>query len=365
MMNSWLHKFLKLPVLLTITICLISSLGFLVLYSAAGGNLYPWAYRQILNFALLFPMSILIATINIKTIYRFSYYFYFAVMFSLIAVEIFGTTAKGASRWLNLGFLKLQPSEPTKLAIVLMLARYFHDLKANQVNQFSKTFLGMLAVICPFALICKQPDLGTAIIVIIVAVSIFFASGIDTWKFIALGISVLGSLPIIWHMMYDYQKQRVMVFLDPNKDPLGNGYNIIQSKIAIGSGGLWGKGIGYGSQSHLDFLPEHQTDFVFATMSEELGFAGGISLLFLYSLVISISISIAINCRTMFGKLVSVGITTIFFSHAFINIAMVMGLLPAVGVPLPLVSYGGTMMSSMLIGFGLIMNAEIHRTTNF
>ncbi|MFY9590260.1 rod shape-determining protein RodA [Rickettsia endosymbiont of Halotydeus destructor] len=364
MQRNYLEQFKKLPLTLISFITIICVIGFMVLYSASNSNLQPWAYKQIVNFCIFLPLSIIIATLDLKLIFRFSYIFYFLVLLLLISVELFGSISMGGKRWIDLGIIKAQPSEPIKIAIVLMLARYFHSLNLEDLNKLYKVILPVMGIIIPVFLIIRQPDLGTGVICIIVSAFIFFAAGFRMRYFIIIGMSILICLPIAWSMMYDYQKKRVMVFLDPEKDPLGASYNIIQSKIAIGSGGLLGQGLNKGSQSHLDFLPEHQTDFIFATFAEEFGFVGGIFLLLLYSTVIIISLIIAINCRTVFSKLMVIGITAILFSHVFINIAMVMGLLPVVGVPLPLISYGGTMMVSMLIGFGFVMNAQVNQHTN-
>jgi rod shape determining protein RodA len=279
----------------------------------------------------------------------------------LIGVELFGSVAMGGQRWINLGLIKIQPSEPAKIAVVLMLAKYFHNVSHNDINKIHKLIIPIIAILIPCALIIKQPDLGTGMVVLIVSTIMLFALGVSIWKFITVGAAAIISLPIIWQMMYDYQKRRILMFWDPSQDPLGSGYNIIQSKIAIGSGGMLGKGLTQGTQSQLEFLPEHQTDFIFATMAEELGFIGGMVLVTLYAMVIILSLLIAINSKSLFGKLIAIGITSIFFSHIFINMGMVMGLLPVVGVPLPLISYGGTMMSSMLVGLGLIMNVEVNR----
>ena len=362
--ENYLGKIRKLPLTLLLLVSLVCCIGFVALYSASGGNMQPWAYKQIANFCLFLPLAIFIAIIDLRLIYKMSYLFYLIVIALLVGVEIFGSSAMGAKRWMDLGIVRLQPSELAKLAIVLMLARYLHQLRMLEIVKINKILPAVIAVIIPIILIMKEPDLGTAVITIIVGGIIFFAAGLQIWKFAIVGVSALISLPIIWHMMHDYQRRRILVFLDPGKEPLGAGYNIIQSKIAIGSGGLFGKGLTLGTQSHLDFLPEHQTDFIFATLAEEFGFIGGSILLILYSLIIFISLIIAVNSRSIFSKLMVIGITTIFFSHVFINMAMVMGIVPVVGVPLPFVSYGGTMMGSMLMGFGLIMNAQIHQHNN-
>ncbi|WPY01331.1 Rod shape-determining protein RodA [Candidatus Trichorickettsia mobilis] len=362
--TNYLESLSKLPLTLLLIISILCCSGFIILYSAAGGSIYPWSHKQIINFCLFMPFSILIAILDLRIIFKFSYLFYFLILLLLIGVEVFGTIAMGAKRWIDFGFTRVQPSEPAKLAIVLMLAKYFHQLSIIDLTKISKLCIAVIGVVIPVILIIKQPDLGTGVITLIVAGFMFFAAGVRLWKFIVIGASIMLSLPIIWHLMYDYQRKRVLVFFDPEKDPLNAGYNIIQSKIAIGSGGIFGKGLMNGTQSHLSFLPEHQTDFIFATFAEEFGFAGGIWLLTLYSLIISICLTIVVNTKSIFGKLIVVGVTAIFFSHVFINIAMVMGMLPAVGVPLPFISYGGTMMASMLIGFGLVMNVQVHRHIN-
>jgi rod shape determining protein RodA len=360
----YLKKLKKLPFTLLGIICIICSIGFIILYSAADSNIYPWTYKQIINFVIFFPIALIVAVTDLKLIFKLSYLFYFAILVLLFGVELFGSVSMGAKRWIDLGLVRIQPSELTKLAIILMLARYFHQLKSDASLQFKQILPPVIAIIIPAFLIIKQPDLGTGIITLIIAVTIVFAAGLQIWYFITAGLITVSCIPIIWHMMHDYQKNRVLVFLNPEKEPLGAGYNIIQSKIAIGSGGLFGKGFTNGTQSHLKFLPEHQTDFIFATLSEEFGFAGGLLLISLYGIAIFISLMIAVNCKTIFSKLLVIGVTASLFSHVFINIAMVMGILPVVGVPLPFVSFGGTMMGSMLIGFGLIMNAQIHRNNN-
>ncbi len=362
--SNYSEKLRKLPVTLIIFISIICSIGFIVLYSASNGNIYPWAYKQMVIFFLFLPIVVIITIIDIKYIFKFSYIFYIIVIILLVIVQFYGSVAMGAKRWIDLGVIRLQPSEPIKLAIVLMLARYFHRLKIEDLTKFYKILLPVIAVIVPVVLIMKEPDLGTGVINLIIASIIFFSAGFRIRNFVIISIIILACIPVILQMMYDYQRKRIMVFFNPEIDPLGAGYNIIQSKIAIGSGGLWGKGFIKGSQSHLHFLPEYQTDFIFATFAEEFGFVGSLFLLILYSIIIVISLMIARNCRATFSKLMVIGITSILFSHVFINIAMVMGLLPVVGIPLPFISYGGTMMVSMFVGFGLIMNAQIHQHSN-
>jgi rod shape determining protein RodA len=354
-------KLRKIPVLIPSFVSIICLYGFVVLYSAAGGQIEPWAYKQIMIFCVFMPISFIIALIDIKYIYKFSYILYFIVLILLIAVTIGGKTAMGATRWINLGLFHVQPSEPAKIAIVLMLARYFHNSPDYKISSITNLIIPVIGVLVPVALIIKQPDLGTGMITLAVAMIIFFTIGIKIIYFAVVGIGALIAMPIIWSYLYNYQKNRILIFLDPEKDPLGAGYNIIQSKIAIGSGGFFGKGLLGGTQSHLSFLPEYETDFIFSFLTEELGFLGGLVLLILYFIVIMSSLAVSINSKSKFAKLMVIGLISIFFSHIFINIAMVMGALPAVGVPLPLISYGGTMMVSMLISFGLIMNAGVNQ----
>ncbi len=267
----------------------------------------------------------------------------------------------GAQRWLNLGFINLQPSELMKVSIILALARYFHNASIEEVKKPLFLIPALLIVLAPAFLVLRQPDLGTAIMLLLVAGALFFLSGVRLWKFITLIIMVLASIPVGWQYLKDYQKGRILTFLDPERDPTGAGYHILQSKIALGSGGMWGRGFLQGSQSHLNFLPEKQTDFIFTMFAEEIGMVGGAFLIGMFSLVLVYSYIIAFRSKSQFGRLVALGVSTNFFLYLFINIAMVMGLLPVVGVPLPLISYGGTAMLTVLIGFGLICNVTIHR----
>jgi len=282
----------------------------------------------------------------------------------LVVVEFTGKTSMGATRWLNLGIITIQPSELVKISLVLMLAKYFHENNTKHNLPKYHLIIPIIACAVPIALVIKQPDLGTGMITLILAITIFFAAGVRLIYFIVSGALTLAAFPVFWYMLHNYQKSRILTFINPERDPLGAGYNIIQSKIAIGSGGLLGKGLLSGTQGHLSFLPEYQTDFIFAFLTEEMGFVGGIILIIIYGLLTVNCLSIAMHCKSKFASLIAIGITTMFFAHVFINIAMVMGLLPVVGVPLPLLSYGRTMMGSMLLGFGLIMNASVNRHNN-
>jgi len=355
------RKIHNMPLVLITLITILCFYGVLVLYAAAGGNMHPWGYKQLTNFCIFMPIAIIIGITDITRIFRLAHIPYLIVIVLLCIVEIFGYTAMGGKRWIDILGLRLQPSEPTKIAIVLMLSKYFHLMSENDMKRSYKLIIPIALIVLPVIFVIRQPDLGTGLLILMVSAVLFFTAGARPRIFVILGTICAMLAPILWYFLYAYQKKRIMTFLNPELDPLGAGYNIIQSKIAIGSGGMTGKGLTMGTQSQLDFLPEHQTDFIFASLAEEFGFCGTGLLILLYGLVIYISLAIAINARSTFGKLLVIGVISIFFFHVFINIAMVIGLLPAVGLPLPFISYGGTMMASMLCGFGLIINVHVHK----
>jgi rod shape determining protein RodA len=267
----------------------------------------------------------------------------------------------GARRWLHLGLFNLQPSELMKIAMVLALARYFHGGSMEDVRRPSWLLVPLVMVAVPMALVLRQPDLGTALILAISAAAMLFLAGVRIWKFALVGVLALVSAPVAWQFLHEYQRRRVLTFLDPESDPLGAGYHIIQSKIAFGSGGLSGRGFMQGTQGHLNFLPEMQTDFIFTMLAEEFGLIGGLLLLGLYVLLLIYGIAMSLRARSHFGRLLGMGVTITFFLYVFINMAMVMGLIPVVGVPLPLISYGGTAMMTLLFGFGLLLGVWVHR----
>jgi rod shape determining protein RodA len=346
---------------LVILLTMIASCGFVTLYSAAGGSLSPWAGRQMVRFAATMVMMIGVALIDIRVWRKLAYPIYGVTFLLLIAVEIRGEIGMGAQRWIDLGIIQLQPSELMKVALVLVLARYFHGLTHEDVGRPWRLVVPALLVFAPAILVLKQPDLGTAGKLIMCGGAIFFLVGVRIWKFVAVLAVVGAALPYAWNHLRDYQKNRVYTFLDPENDPLGSGYHIIQSKIAMGSGGIFGKGYMQGSQAHLNFLPEKQTDFIFTMMTEEWGLVGGCFLLGLYALVFIYGLAISLRVRSHFGRILAMGLTVNFFLYVFINGAMVMGLIPVVGVPMPLMSYGGTAMLTVLFGWGLVMSAWIHR----
>lgn len=351
-------KYLNWKVILLIT--MITSVGFVMLYSAAGGSLSPWAGKQILRYGVALILMLLVAATDIRFWMSLAYPLYALSLFLLIGVEIMGFVGMGAQRWIDLYVIQLQPSELMKIALILALARYFHYCHLDDIKKNSTLLFPLVLVAIPTLLVMRQPDLGTALILLMSGAVIFFTTGVQIWKFLLAGGSILAALPILWTMLYDYQKKRVLIFLDPESDPMKSGYHITQSKIALGSGGLFGKGYGEGTQSHLSFLPEKQTDFIFTMYSEEFGFVGGLFLICLYTLLLIYGTRVAFNSRHHFARLVAIGINTTFFLYAFINMGMVMGMLPVVGVPLPLVSYGGTALLTLLIGQGFIFSADIY-----
>jgi rod shape determining protein RodA len=267
----------------------------------------------------------------------------------------------GAQRWIDLGVIRLQPSELMKVALVLALARYFHGVGVDEIGKPWKLIVPLMMVGAPAALVLKQPDLGTALMLLSSSGVVFFAAGVRLWMFAVVAGAGMAAAPVAWQFLHDYQRQRVLTFLDPATDPLGSGYHILQSKIALGSGGVFGKGFLQGTQSHLNFLPEKQTDFIFTMFAEEMGMVGAVVLLLLYALVLAYCFTVALGARNQFGRLLVIGLAMTFFLYVFINMAMVMGLIPVVGVPLPLISYGGTAAVTIMIGFGLIMAVQVHR----
>lgn len=356
---TWEDRLLNMNWGLVLLICLVACIGFAMLYSAAGLSWHPWASRQMVRFALGLAGMFVTAMIPIHIWMRLAWPFYFFCLFLLVWVEIAGHTGMGATRWIDLKFMVLQPSELVKVSVILVLARYYHLTPIEDVSSLSRLAGAAAIVAAPMVLVLKQPDLGTALMIAMVAIVIMFVAGVRLWLFITGGVLALISVPVAWQFMHTYQKNRVLTFLNPESDPLGAGYHIMQSKIAFGSGGLDGKGFGSGSQAHLNFLPEKQTDFIFTMFAEEFGLIGGVVLLTLFAMIFAYGFFIAWRSRNHFGQILSIGIMTNFFLYVFINMGMVMGLLPVVGVPLPLISYGGTVMLTVMFGFGLLLSASI------
>ena len=347
--------------LLVLLMTIIASVGVLTLYSASKGSFQPWAIKHAIRYALCIPMMFFIAIIPLTFWLRFAYIIYGMSLILLILVALMGYTSMGATRWISLAGVRIQPSEMMKLSLALALARYFHCLNPSCIYRNSAIIIPFIMVLLPTLLIIKQPDLGTALILLFLGGGMFFIAGISIWKFVVVIISGVAAAPLLWSRLHLYQKKRIFTFLQPENDPLGAGYNLLQSKIAIGSGGFYGKGFLEGTQSQLSFLPEKQTDFIFTMFAEEWGFIGGMVVIFLYSLVLFISMRIGLKTQNHFGRILAAGITILLFFHFFVNIGMVMGLIPIVGVPLPLISHGGTIMVTLMIGVGLLQNIYLHR----
>jgi len=347
---------IDLPLL--VGVMLLCGFGLVVLYSASGQDLGQ-VQRQVVRLMLAFFVMLAVAQINPTSLRRWSPWLYLIGVIMLIAVLAFGQVGKGAQRWLDLGVLRFQPSELVKLAVPLMIAWYLAEKRLPPSAQ--RLAVAAALTVVPVLLIAKQPDLGTSLLVGSAGIFVLFLAGIS-WRLIAfLGVTAAAAAPVVWYLMRDYQRQRVLTFLDPEKDPLGAGYHIIQSKIAIGSGGLFGKGWLNGTQSQLDFLPERHTDFIFAVLSEEFGLIGVITLLALYLFIIARGLYIATRAQDTFTRLLAGSLTLVFFVYLFVNTGMVSGLLPVVGVPLPLVSYGGTSLVTLMAAFGILMSIHTHR----
>lgn len=339
----------------------ISLIGVTTLYSIAGGQFEPWSIRQLVRILAGFIMMIGVAVIDIKFWYRMAYVIYAIGLMALLGVDFYGETLMGARRWLDLGPINIQPSEPMRVALILALARYYHNLPPENVSRIQWLLLPVLLIAVPSVLILNQPDLGTSILFALTGVSVLFLTGLN-WRYFGVGgLALIPSGWYIWSSLRDYQKERVLTFLDPDRDPLGAGYHILQSKIAIGSGGFDGKGFMEGTQSHLDFLPEKHTDFIFTMFAEEMGLIGSMTLIFLYACVLLIGYFIAVQSRNSFGRILAMGVCVAFFLYLFVNVAMVVGLVPVVGVPLPLMSYGGTSMITILFSMGLLLNIQVNK----
>lgn len=337
---------------------ILLSLGMLVLYSAASKDLSV-IVRQLTRLLLAFVALLTLAQIPPQKYQNWAPTLYGIGLVLLVAVLVMGVIGKGAQRWLDFGILRFQPSELMKLALPMMLARFFCN--RSLPPKFKEIFIALVMIGIPALLTAKQPDLGTALIIGVSGISVLFLAGMS-WRLIVMGLLMIATVaPVAWHYMHDYQRQRVLTFLNPERDPLGSGYHIIQSKIAIGSGALFGKGWLHGTQSHLQFLPEHATDFIFGVVGEEFGFVGCLILLATYLFIVGRCVYISIQAQDTFSRLLSGSITMIFFVSAFVNIGMVTGILPVVGLPLPLVSYGGTSMVTLIASFGILMSIHTHR----
>ena len=354
------QKIKNLDYILLISVILLSVLSVFVMYSTDGGEILFHTKNHFVKLAAFFPLMIFVAFFNIKFWHNFSYIIYFIVILLLIYVSFFGIKSSGSQRWMDLYLFVLQPSELMKVAIIMCLAKYFHRIKIENVNSFTSITIVLSIIIIPIIFVISQPDLGTSILIALSGLIILWLGGIKIKYFTYSFITFLISLPFIISFLKPYQKLRILTFLDPDRDPLGAGYQIIQSKIAIGSGGLDGKGFLKGTQSYLDFLPEKHTDFIFTLFSEEFGFIGSVGLLILYSIIIFRILRIGSISRSNFARLFCFGYAFAIFIYIVVNLSMVLGLLPIVGSPLPIMSYGGSSMLATMIGFGIVLSAKIN-----
>ncbi|ATR19948.1 Rod shape-determining protein rodA [Roseomonas mucosa] len=360
-----LEKLWAMPWIFILMLCALAGVGYVALYSAGGGNPAIYASKHAIRFAFGLILMVCIALVDIRVIAKLSWLGYAFGLGLLVLVMLHGQVGKGAQRWIDIGPIQLQPSELMKILLVLALASWFHRASWERMGNLFFLVPPAIAVLVPMALILKQPNLGTALITGAIGLAIFWASGARWYLFALLFAAIGTAAPIAYDHLHDYQKARITTFLDPESDPLGAGYNIIQSKIALGSGGLWGKGFLQGTQGHLNFLPEKQTDFIFTMIAEEFGFFGAIATLGLLALIVVFAFLVAIRCRHQYGRLVAIGLGTNFFLYVFINIAMVTGSIPVGGVPLPLISHGGSAMITAMVGFGLLASVWVHRDAEF
>ena len=361
-MMSFSEKLSRFSLPLFIPMCVVLLFSVVVLFSAGGGSWTPFALSQLLK--ILFGMAIFfyVSFSNIKTWIKSAYFIYLISLILIILVTFIGDVGMGAQRWLSLGFINIQPSEFIKIALVLALARYFAWQNSVELSQFKNYLIPIIMMLVPFVLICAQPDLGTAVSMGMITVGMFYIVGANKKWFLIAGILTLLAAPVIWYGgLHDYQRNRIITFINPELDAKGSGYQINQAKIAFGSGGIVGKGYLSGTQSQQSFLPEKQTDFIFTMLGEEFGFFGAFMLLMIYTFIVVMLFWAAKTCRNRFGQLICFGFMLNFFIYYFINISMVLGILPTVGVPLPLMSFGGSSLISLLFGFGLCQNAHIHK----
>ena len=358
---SLTYKLKRINYGLIILVTACCSIGFAMLYSAAGGDIEPWAQRHLIRYFVGLLGIIILGLINIRLFFKGAYIFYGVSLMLLVFVELAGEVGMGAQRWIDFGVIRLQPSELMKISVVIVLARYFHTRSFHEIGNPLHLVIPAFLVLVPVVLVIKQPDLGTAIMIALSGLVIFFIAGVRIWKFILLFLGGIALVPIIWQFLLEYQKKRVLTFLSPEIDPLGAGYHLMQSKIALGSGGLYGKGFIQGSQSHLNFLPEIQTDFIFTMLAEEFGLLGGLVVLLLFFLISCYGLILSFFMASKFARFLTIGMITTLFFYVFINIGMVMGLLPIVGVPLPFISYGGSALLTSMTAIGLIISCHVHR----
>ena len=358
--STFFQKIRSIDYLLIFTVIAIGVISCFAMYSTDGGELNYHTKNHAIRLGLFFSLMIFISFINIKTWHSLGYLFYLVVLGLLIWASLFGITASGSQRWINLYFINLQPSELMKIAIILCFAKYYHRIQLSNVNKLKNIVIPILIIFIPTALVISQPDLGTSVLIVLSGIIVLWLAGVNIKYFFYSSIAFIISAPFVISFLKPYQKLRILTFFDPDKDPLGAGYQIIQSKIAVGSGGLTGKGFLKGTQGYLEFLPEKHTDFIFTLFSEEFGFVGSLVLLILYAILILRIIRIGALSRSFFGKFFCYGFGSAIFIYVTVNMSMVLGLLPIVGSPLPILSYGGSSMLATMIGLGIVMSTKIY-----
>ena len=357
---TFFQKVRSLDILLIISILVLGIIGVISMYSSEGGQFSYHTKSHIIRFTVFFSLMLILSFVRIKFWYDLGYFFYFVIVLLLIYASFYGITASGSQRWINLYFINLQPSELMKIAVIIFFAKYYHRMQVHEVNKFRNLLSSIIILIIPVVLVLSQPDLGTSILIASSGLVVIWLSGVNIKYFIYTGLALIISAPFIISFLKPYQKLRILTFFNPERDPLGAGYQIIQSKIAVGSGGMWGKGYLKGTQSYLEFLPEKHTDFIFTLFSEEFGFVGSLALLIIYSIMIYRIIAIGSIVRSFFAKLYCYGFGSAIFIYIVVNMSMVLGLLPIVGSPLPIMSYGGSSMLATMLGLSIVMSSKIY-----
>ena len=357
---TFFQKFKSLDFWLILCVLILGAIGIISMYSSEGGDFLYYTKSHIIRFTVFFVMMLFLSFVRIKFWHSLGYIFYLIVLLLLIYASLDGITASGSQRWISLYFVNLQPSELMKIAVIVFFAKYYHRIQITEVNKFRNLLLPIIILIVPIYLVLSQPDLGTSILIALSGLVVIWLSGVNIKYFIYFSLVLIFSAPFAISFLKPYQKLRILTFFDPDRDPLGAGYQIVQSKIAVGSGGLTGKGFLKGTQNYLEFLPEKHTDFIFTLFSEEFGFLGSVLLLIIYSIMIYRIISIGYISRNFFGKLYCYGFGSAIFIYVVVNMSMVLGLLPIVGSPLPIMSYGGSSMLATMIGISIVMSSKIY-----
>ena len=357
---TFFQKVRSFDIWLILSVLVLGIIGGISMYSSDGGQFSYHTKSHIIRFVIFFSLMFILSFVRIKFWHDLGYFFYFIVVLLLIYASFYGITASGSQRWVSLYFINLQPSELMKIAVIVCFAKYYHRMQVNSVNEFRNLLSPIIILLIPITLVLSQPDLGTSILIASSGLVVIWLSGVNIKYFIYTGLALIVSAPFVISFLKPYQKIRILTFFDPERDPLGAGYQIIQSKIAVGSGGIWGKGFLKGTQSYLEFLPEKHTDFIFTLFSEEFGFVGSLALLFIYSIMIYRIIAIGFIARSFFAKLYCYGFGSAIFIYIVVNMSMVLGLLPIVGSPLPIMSYGGSSMLATMIGLSIVMSSKIY-----